>query len=211
LKPDDLPDDTATSDDIRQAIESLSEEDAYRINKAAMLCLSGTNYETVEEIINEAIVRTMNAANGLKGRRWPKRVPFAAYMIETLKGLASDSRESPKQTRTASMDAMAASMEDASMDDVLGQLEQYQPDVPTQAIEIEENQERQDRAKSDAEMIDAFFAADDEVKWIIMGIKDGIPVSEICELANMTQTQYETARRRLRRGREKLFPGRRKS
>lgn len=59
-------------------------------------------------------------------------------------------------------------------------------------------------------MIDTFFANDDEVKWIIMGHKDGHSVSEICELANMTQTQYETARRRFRRGREKLFPGRRK-
>lgn len=211
MKPDDLPEDTATPDEIRHAIETLSKEDAYRLQKAAMLCLAGTEYQTAEEIINEAIVRTMNAANGLKGRRWPKRVPFIAYMIETLKGLASDSRGSSLQTKTESMDAMAVSIEGASVDDVLGRFEYYHQDIPTQAIEIEETQEHRDRAKADAEMIDTFFANDDEVKWIIMGHKDGLSVSEILQLADMTQLQYETARRRFRRGREKLFPGRRKS
>jgi hypothetical protein len=211
LKPDDLPDGAATSDEIRQAIESLSAEDVYRINKAAMLCLSGTEYQTGDEIINEAIVRTMNAASGMKGRRWPKRIPFVAYMIETLKGLASDSRKSSLQTKTDSMDAMAVSIEGVSVDDVLGRLEYYHQDVPTQAIELEETQERRDCAKADAEIIDNFFANDDEIKWIIMGHKDGLSVSEILELANMTQTQYETTRRRFRRGLEKLFPGRRKS
>ncbi len=138
MKPDDPPDDTATPDDIRHAIETLSKEDAYRLKKAAMLCLAGAEHQAAEEIINEAIVRTMNAASGLKGRRWPKRVPFIAYMIETLKGLASDSWGSSLQTKTESMDAMAMSIEGASVDDILGRLKHYHPDVPTQAIEIEE-------------------------------------------------------------------------
>ena len=207
MKPDDPPGDTATPEDVRQAIEALSKEDRYRLRKAAVICLSGTEYQAPQEIINEAIVRTISAANGGKGRRWPKYVPFMAYLIQTIKGLANDSRESPIQTKTVNMEAMTT--EGIKAEDVLDRLEHSHSDVVTQTIELEETQERRDRAKADADKIDAHFTVDSEVTWIIMGHKDGLSATEIRDLGEMTQTQYETARRRFRRGLEKLFPGRR--
>lgn len=204
MKPEDLPEDTATLDDVRQAIESLSKEDRYRLRKAAAICLLGTEYQDYQEIINEAIVRTMNAANGCKGRRWPKNVPFIAYLIQTIKGLADDSRKSSIQTKTEYMETMAT--ETASVEDVLGRIEHFHLDVVSQAIELEETEERRVRAKADADKIDAHFSGDREVTWIIMGHKDRCSAAEVREMGEMTQTQYETARRRFRRGLEKLFP-----
>ena len=209
MKPHDLPDNTATPEDVRQAIEALSKEESYRLRKAADILIGGTEYQAPLEIINEAIVRTISAANGGNGRHWPKDVPFMAYMIQTMRGLANDSRESSAQSKTDRIEAMA--VDGLSADEVLGQLEHCHPDIVTTVIELEEFQERQDRAKAVADKIDAHFAGDSEITWIIMGNKDGQSAAEIRELAEMTETQYNTARRRFRRGLEKLFPGRRPS
>ena len=205
---EDRPDDTATPEDVRQAIDALSKEELYRIRKAAVYCLLGTEYQEPQEIINEAIVRTMKAASGEKGRHWPKSVPFIAYMIRTIQGLANDSQESSVQTRTDYMEAMAT--ETASAEDVLGRFEHHHIDVLTQALELEETSERQDRAKEIVSKIDAYFAGGSEVTWVIMGHKDDLSAAEIRELSGMTQTQYETARKRFRRGLDKLFPEKRK-
>lgn len=208
LELDDTPDDAATPEDVRQAIGALSKVELYRILKAAKYCLPGSEYQDPEEIINEAIVRTMNAASDEKGRHWPKNIPFIAYMIKTIQGLANDSRESSVQTRTDYMEAMAT--ETASAEEVLGRFEHHHVDVLTQALELEETSERQDRAKEIVSKIDAYFSVDSEVTWVIMGHKDELSVSEIRELSGMAQTQYETARKRFRRGLDKLFPEKRK-
>lgn len=206
---DTLDDDCATPDELRQAIEELTKEDAARLKKAATYCLFGTEYQNPMELLNEAVVRAMNAAHGSKGRTWKKSVPFMAFMVMTIKGIANDSHESLTQTMTVNIEGMAA--EDATAEDALGALGHAHPCVVEQAIEIEESQERQERAKADADAIDAHFKNDDDINWIIMGHKDGQTASEIRELSEMSATQYETARRRFRRGLEKLFPGRRKS
>ena len=88
---------------------------------------------------------------------------------------------------------------------------QASSDVVEQALEVEETAERRDRAKADADAIDAHFTGDDEITWVIMGLKDGQSATDIREMSGMSGTQYETARKRFRRGLEKLFPGRRKT
>ena len=67
----------------------------------------------------------------------------------------------------------------------------------------------QARAKADADRIDALFANDQEVGWLVMCIKEGKSPAKARELAGFTTTEYETIRKRLRRGAAKLFPGRR--
>jgi hypothetical protein len=194
-------------DDIRRAVESLSKVDWLRLRKAARICLAGTEYGDPLEFVNEAVCRTMSAANGESGRCWRTSVPFIAYMIQTMKGLASDSREGSPQRRTRHLDAMVT--DDDSTEDVLGRLGHHHSDALTVAIEQEETRDHCERAKADTALIDTYFAEDNEVTFIIMGLKDDLSPAKIRELGEMTDTQYNTARRRLRRGIEKLFPGRR--
>lgn len=199
----------ATPDDIRSAIESLSSTELLRLKNAAALCLFGTEYQNPQELINEAITRTLSAAHGGKGRRWKMSVPFMAFMIMSVRGIANDSLESLPQTKTVRLEAMAT--EALTAEDALGAMGHRNPSVEELAIEIEEDDERQAGAKRDADAIDARFAADTEISWIIMGYKDGLAASDIRELAGMSATEYDTAKRRFRRGLEKLFPNRRKS
>ena len=206
MNSEDPSSDIATVDDVRFAIEALTAEDLYRLQKAASICLAGTQYHHHQEILNEAIVRTMSAANGEKGRRWPKSVPFMAYLIQTMKGLANDSRESLEQKKTDHLEERAD--QGVTAEAALGQQEHHSLDALAQVIELEAASEILAQAKVDSDRIDAYFADDSEVSWLIMGHKDGLSAVEIRELAGMTQTQYETARKRFRRGLAKLFPGR---
>lgn len=207
MKPDDHPKDAATAEDIRQAIARLSSVDFYRLRKAARHCLPGTCYSDPQELLNEVIDRTMTAAIGKPGRRWPTDVPFMAYLVQTMKGLASDSRESAPRRNTEYLEVMTAA--GGSSEEALGGLQHAQPDAITLALELEDENERSQRAQAQLDLIDGHFAHDDQVKFIIMGRQDNLPVADVCELAGMTRTQHETAQRRLRRGLEKLFPGRR--
>lgn len=201
----------ASTDDIRQAIELLTPEESIRLRKAASYCLWGTCYSSPDELYNEAVKRAMNAAVGQKGRKWPKNVPFVAFMIKTMQGLSDDSMNSSAQRLTVSADAMA--LEGSTVDEALGAIPgrgYHHGDVVAMAVEAQERQESYEAAKPDADAIDAFFAGDDEVGYLIMGKKDDMKPAEVREISGMTQIQYDTAKRRFRRGLDKLFPGRRK-
>lgn len=194
----------ATQEEVIQAIESLSDEDFYRLRKAASFCLMGSDYIDLDEIINEAICRTLHGE-----RNWPKSVPFIAYMIQTMKGLSSDSRDSLQRSRTKQLEALAP--DGVNIEEVMGRLDQRHPDPLTNLIEVEVNSERQVRAKVDSDRIEVFFAEDAQVTWLILGIKEESSPADIMELSGMTQTQYDTARRRFRRGVAKIFSEKRPS
>jgi hypothetical protein len=198
----------ATPDDVRLAIEALSIADRARLEKAASYCIWGTEYQDPHELINEAVRRTMNGAEGLQGRRWPKTVPFMAFMVMTIQGIANDSVESLGQKNTVYIEDLAT--ESTSADEVLAEYDHVTAGCEARIVNDEETLERQTRAKEDLDTINAFFCNDSDIDWIMMGYKDGLKPSEIRELSEMTETQYETAKRRFRRGLDKLFPRRRK-
>jgi len=203
--------DFATTAEVREAIELLSSVDLRRLRMAAAHCLAGSDYAKSDDLINEATRRTMDAAEGLKGRRWPRSVPFMAYMVNTMKGLASDSRGSAKRRDTQSMEVLAP--EGFSAEEALGALLQRgrrQTGLDTALVDRQEAEEIASAEERDLAAIDAHFASDEQIQYLIMGLKDGMKPAEVLDVSGMTQTQYDTAKRRFRRGLDKLFPGRRK-
>jgi DNA-directed RNA polymerase specialized sigma24 family protein len=196
----------ATIEDVCQAYESLTNDELYRLHKLARVLLAGTEYSDPQDLLNETLVRTLRAANGEKGRHWPKSVPFVAFLGQTMKGLADDSLNSSHIKQTQEMEALAT--EALTADEAIGAHGHCYPDVVALAVEAGEIADDRYRAIQDAARIDAHFVGDDEVGWLVMGHKDDLKAAEIRELSGMDQTQYETARRRFRRGLEKVFPGR---
>ena len=201
-----VPEGATTIDDILQAYEALTNDELYRLRKMARIYMVGTEYADPQELLNEAMMRTLRAANGEKGRHWPKTVPFMAFLIQTMQGLADDSLNSSYIKQTKEMEALAT--ESLTADEAMGARGHVHPDTVTLSIEAGDQMDVEDRAKQDAAKIDAYFSGDDEIGWLVMGHKDGLKAVEIRDLSGMSQTQYETARRRFRRGLEKLFPGR---
>ncbi|WP_230588809.1 hypothetical protein [Bordetella hinzii] len=206
-KPPDQ--DYATAEEICEAIEGLTEAELGRIHRAAQYALFGTEYTDPRELLGEAVQRTLEGAGAKEGRHWPKVVPFVAYIINTVKSIADGSSNSVTQSRTESLETMAG--HDGGAELALAREGFSSPDVVEQALEIEETNERQARAAADAALIEAHFANDEEIQFLIMGDKDGMKASEIRAVSGMDQTTYDTARRRFRRGLNTLMPGRRKS
>lgn len=203
MSPDPIPE-FASVDDIRQAIEALTPADSVRLRKAGRLCLAGSEYGDPDELLNEALVRTFRAALGEKGRRWSKDVAFMAFLVMTMSGLADDSRKSVnvrKGKKSEPVDGVGAA------EKMAGQGHRHE-DVVTLAVEAGERVEAAERARKDMERIDAFFDGDAEIQWLLMGHKDHLSAAEIRELSGMNLVTYASARRRFRRGLEKLFPGR---
>lgn len=199
----------ATPDDIREAIEALAPEDYLRILKAAKVALGGTEFKDPQELINEVVVRSMIGASGGKGRHWPKNVPFVAYMIQTISGLADDSRCGLPQKRTVSLKTAGEDRE--LIDRLLDERGINQPDPLQLMVDEEAEKVQEQSAREEVEKIEALFADNDNAMMVIMGFKDGLSPEGIREVSGMNLTQYNTTRRLIRRRLEKLYPGRRAS
>lgn len=195
----------ATIEDVGQAVEDLNESDLYRLRRFATYCMVGTDYSDPMDLIQEALVRTVAATAGEKGRNWPLDVPFVVYLKNTIRSLANGSRESASQQKTAHLEDMVH--EGETIEDVLGYHKHRHGDALTQAVALEESVERHGQAKACADRIEAYFLDDPQVGWIIEGAKEGWSAKEIMDVAGMNPTQYSTARRRFRRGIDQLFPG----
>ena len=199
----------ATAEEIGEAVERLTEAELGRIYRAAQYALFGTEYTNPLELLGEAVQRTLEGVGIKEGRHWPKDVHFVAYIIRTMQSIADGSSSSITQSRTAYLETMAGRDGDAEL--ALAQEGFSCLDVVEQAREVEETNERQARAAADAALIEAHFASDEEIQFLIMGDKDGMKPDEIRAVSGMNQTTYNTARRRFRRGLNTLMPGRRKS
>jgi hypothetical protein len=203
----------ATADEIRAAIEALTDEELMRLDKAAQACIPSSDFQDGDEVMNEAVTRAIDGCGKKTGRHWPiERVDFVAFLIMTMRGLASDSRESEFVAKTDHFDTAE---DDGSGSWTLDRLGHHTAGVEQQFIDAEDEADedarvakRQVSASADAARIDKHFAGDQEVAWLIMCLREEKAPSKARIAADLTQTQYETIRKRLRRGLEKLFPGR---
>ncbi len=199
------PDTFATSGDIQAAIEALTAADTIRLRKAARVLIPGTEYAEPQELINEVLVRAMQGAIGQPGRRWPKsRVPFLAFVIETMKSLVSDSRESAWMSRSEALDETSA---EAAGEAIAAT---SSPSIEHELLELAARDAAEQRKAQAAAKIEKFFEHDEEVSLMWECLKEGMIGAEVIATCGFRdQTHYETVRRRFRRGIEKLFPERR--
>jgi RNA-binding protein YhbY len=131
---------------------------------------------------------------------------FVPWMNSAMRSVANNLRTLKRQPEVA----LAADLVGGGGDppdealDILGE----DGETPLDALLT---QEARALAEKDLAKIEERFKDDQEVGWILMGLAEGMGASDIQAMGEMTQTQYETARKRLRRERERLFPGGRKS
>lgn len=209
MESTEQPDDPlATSDDLRQAIERLTDTELYKLKKAASYLLFGSEYQDPLELLNEAILRAMKAAAGGQGRAWKKSVNFVAFLVMCMRGIANDSVESVAQTRVKRIEELAT--ETLSGEEILAKQGHKHRDAEAIAIESEEMNLREAIARADLDAINKFFEGDDKISWLMMGYTDELTAEDIRSASGMSATEYDTAKRRFRRGLDKVFPGRRK-
>ena len=203
----------ASVEELSRALMMLTAGERLRLFARARLLLWGTEYTDPQELLNEAVKRALIAASGAKqdgerGRPWPlDRVPLPAFLSGCMDSIADSSRESLGQTQTDRLEAIAGEAMD--VDTMIYRAGGWNTDTVEQAIEVEDAADRQQRARADAQFIEAHFKDDQEVLAVIEGEKADMPVAEVLALFDLDQRTYDTARRRLRRQVDKLMPGRR--
>lgn len=187
----------ATLAHIEAAIDCLSDAEWLRLRKMAASHLWGTRFADPDELVNETITRLAEGT-----RHWPTGMKFVPWMDSAMKSVADGLR----QLRSRKLEALAADV--VECDDPEEALDIFASDSQT-PLDSMLTEEARNAATDALEKIAEYFKDDQDVTWILMGIEDGLKADEIRDTAGMTQTQYETARRRMRRGIEKLFPARR--
>lgn len=191
----------ATLEQIAEAIESLSDADFLRLRKAGSAMLWGTGLAHPDDLVNETLERVLALS-----RKWPTDVPFTTFLVNAMRSVADGIRNLEHQTEEVLASDLVGN---DPADDGEDPMEQFGTKrlAPETVILTEEVCQR---AQADLAAIEKHFYNDNEVGWVLMGIEDRLSANEICEMSGMTRTQYETGRKRLRRGIERLFPGRRK-
>lgn len=190
----------ASAQEVLQAIRGLSAEELLRLLKTAQIYLGGTPFTSARDLVFEVYGVAFRAACGDGGRRWRTDVQFMAYLCNTIHGVARDARRKAIRRRETPLCVEA---------DLTGPLQCASPD-PEQTLTMQEERQLQEQLDSEnLAKVHDHFADDEQVRWVIKGIMEGVPAREIQKLSGMTDTQYETAHRRWRRRLTGLFPGRR--
>jgi hypothetical protein len=174
----------ATPDDVIRALRALTVADYLRMWRCAYYHLRGCNpYHDPDDLRSAAIDSVCNAAQTIAagekqhGRAWRTDVPFMAHVLQTIRGLASDSR------RAAEHRVMVRDGQDHEARD---------PDDP-QALLLRAERDQQAQATLE------HLKKDAELREILEGLAEGKTHVEIQKTSSMTKTTYESARRRLLR------------
>lgn len=187
----------ATLDQIEDAIESLTDADWARLRKMANANLWGTRLDDPEELVNETFERLISGS-----RTWNTGMPFVPWMRSAMKSVADGLRN----LKAAKLEATATDLADDCDPDATPEVFGSEKTTP---LDLILTKEARAIAESDLARIEAHFKGNQTVELILMGIEDSLKPEEVREIGNLTLTQYETARKQLRRGLDRLFPMRR--
>jgi len=186
-------------DIIVDAIEKLTRSDWNRLHKAARSFLYGTAFSDVDELIIETLLRVLD-----KKRKWRDEVPFLTFICNAMKSVADGERNLSYKTEEVLATDLPNNDPDSDSDPmVMFGNEALSPEI----VIIKEIDGA--IADSDLKIIEDHFKGNEAIEWVLLGIEDEMSASEIIEMSGMTKTEYESARKRLLRGLDKLFPGRR--
>jgi hypothetical protein len=184
----------ATGLELQEAIAKLTPAELLRLQSFAKVFARGTPFGSAQDLMCDVMGGAFVAAHGGGGRRWRKDVDFVAYLHMTMKGVGSDSRRSARRLGRRLL-PLSDSRQLAAQEGILAE-----------ELAEEEARIRQASAARHLEQVMNHFKDDEQVGWLIRGAAQALTASTVQKLSGMSKTAYATARRRLRRGLEKLRP-----
>ena len=162
-----------TTVDVARALHALSDADLVRLKALARLWSRGLpGGFGWADVLNEAIVRVLDGS-----RPWPPDVPLLAFLSGVMRSICDD------LWRRARREPLAD-----DLTDLVVPVEETSPDP-----------ERTLAAAQALVEVHRLFAADSCALKIIAGLSEGLAAREICRLYGLSERQYDTARKRMRR------------
>lgn len=159
--------------DIGQALRALSDADLVRLQALARLWSRGLPGGLGwTDILNEAVVRCLDGS-----RRWPPDVPLLAFLSGVMRSICDD------HWRRARRDlAWLVAGREAG-----------------ESVAAPSDPERMLAAAQGLSAIHGLFAADPAAQKIIAGLTEGLTASDIRGRYDMSERDYDSTRKRMRR------------
>lgn len=180
--------DLASTQEAALTLRDLSQADLLRLKQIAKMRSSGLASLDWEDLVNEAVARVLAGT-----RRWPKSVPFIAFMAQTIRSVASE------EWRRLDQAQVTLESEMASTDD--GEPITSLADIAANPI----HPEREVIARRTLREIEALFVDDAEAHQVLSGLAQGLAPAEIQTDSGMSPIQYASAQKRIRRGLARQF------
>jgi DNA-directed RNA polymerase specialized sigma24 family protein len=164
-----------TTVDVARAIRALSDADLVRLKALARLWSRGLPGGLGwVDVLNEAIVRVLDGS-----RPWPPKVPLLAFLSGVMRSICDD------HWRRARREVSVG-------DDIdLGALVEEAEGTP--------DPERTLAAAQALAEVNRLFAHDRQASRIIAGLAEGLGARDIQRLYGMSETEYDSVRKRMRR------------
>jgi DNA-directed RNA polymerase specialized sigma24 family protein len=167
-----------TTVDIARAIHSLSDADLVRLKALARLWARGLPGGVGwADVLHEAIARALDGS-----RKWPPDVPILAFLSGIIRSICDD------LWRRARREQKVLVRGDDLLD--LGALgDEAKSPSPERVV----------AAAQSLAAVDRLFAADPLALKIVAGLAEGLTPTEICKFYGMSERQYDSTRKRMRR------------
>jgi DNA-directed RNA polymerase specialized sigma24 family protein len=166
------------SRDVAAALGALSNAELLRLNALARLWTRGMpGTLSWADVLQEAIARALDGS-----RKWPPGVPILAFLSGVMRSICDDHWR--QQVREARVFVRSADAADARAEEVGAVI----PD-PERVVAAAQ-------ALSD---IYELFVGDNAALKVITGLADGLTAAEICETYRLSEREYDSTRKRMRR------------
>lgn len=169
---------------FRRRLQELDDSALMRLYKKARIYTWKTGMDP-EDLLHEAIARTLAG-----GRSCPEHVDTSTYLCNAMLSIASTARE--RRDRE---------IEDSAADDESGD----RAAVIAASAKAGDPTVRHAKAADSLKRLEAAFAGDTQAEAVIIGLANQWTPAEIQEVGEMDETQYHSARRRVRRTLERRF------
>ncbi|WP_288903030.1 hypothetical protein [uncultured Sneathiella sp.] len=161
------------ADEIVAAFNQLASDELLKLTAIEVTLLSGTGLAK-GDLLNEAVCRALSGQ-----RKCPRKVSFMAFIVETMKSIASHAREKHSMT-----DVTDAPSEAANIDGT------YLSSIPSPEETL--------ISKSIIEEIYDLFKDDEEATLVIIGWADGLRGKALREETGLNQAKLDYAKKRIR-------------
>ena len=168
-----------TTVDIARAIHSLSDADLVRLKALARLWARGLPGGVGwADVLHEAIARALDGS-----RKWPPDVPVLAFLSGIMRSICDD-----QWRRVRHEQRLLVSRDDPNHGGWFGDQSDDAPDPERVVTAVE--------VLTDVYRL---FEGDPLAMKVIAGMADGLTAKEICRVYGLSELDYDTTRRRMRR------------
>lgn len=179
-----------TAEEVLAAFEALPPDDKMKLIAIERKFLGGTGRQK-GEIYREAICRAL-----LGERHCPRAVPVMAFLIETMRSIASHDRE--RQSRQTSLDPDDLAMTEAS---------RLSPGLASDQLDPEEHLlAKEDAAAADTvAKIQGHFEGDEQCQMVLLGWAEGLRGKDLRDFVGVDQARLDYLGKKIRRKMNKLY------